>query len=178
MIVSRIEGQHRVKHETKSGSRILLSKHGFQSSVVADRLLNILDVVAPFVSPGFNASRAIILPDFFLRSVVVRPTYKLDLTASHHAGHWPASHFVKRLPYPPRPTFLPPIMWAVSHVDSMCCRAMWRSLGIDVAWHGVCREATALLQDMLQVEDVWFLSQGHQASQEFVQWAGKVLQHR
>lgn len=47
-----------------------------------------------------------------------------------------------------------------------------------MAWYGVCSEATALLQDMLQVEDVWFLSQGHQASQEFVQWAGKVLQHR
>ncbi|KAL3152625.1 hypothetical protein ABBQ32_001640 [Trebouxia sp. C0010 RCD-2024] len=46
------------------------------------------------------------------------------------------------------------------------------------SWRQQVKEATALLQDMLQVEDVWFLSQGHQASQEFVQWAGKVLQHR
>ncbi|KAL3142186.1 hypothetical protein ABBQ38_002537 [Trebouxia sp. C0009 RCD-2024] len=46
------------------------------------------------------------------------------------------------------------------------------------SWRQQVNEATALLQDMLQVEDVWFLSQGHQASQEFVQWAGKVLQHR
>lgn len=42
----------------------------------------------------------------------------------------------------------------------------------------VCRELAAALQSMLQVEDVWFLSQGHQASQEFVLWAGRVLEHR
>ena len=42
----------------------------------------------------------------------------------------------------------------------------------------VCRDLTAALQNMLQVEDVWFLSQGCQASQEFVLWAGRVLEHR
>lgn len=50
----------------------------------------------------------------------------------------------------------------------LCCRM----------YVGVCRELTGLLQDMLQVEDVWFLSHGHKASQEFVLWAGQVLEHR
>ena len=40
------------------------------------------------------------------------------------------------------------------------------------------RDLTDALQNMLQVEDVWFLSQGQQASQEFVLWAERVLEHR
>lgn len=41
-----------------------------------------------------------------------------------------------------------------------------------------CRDTAAALTDMLGTNDVWFWSSQQAEKQEFVQWAGRVLEHR
>lgn len=41
-----------------------------------------------------------------------------------------------------------------------------------------CRDTAAALTDMLGTSDVWFWSSQQAEKQEFVQWAGRVLEHR
>lgn len=41
-----------------------------------------------------------------------------------------------------------------------------------------CRDNAEALTDMLGTKDVWFWSSQQAEKQEFVQWAGRVLEHR
>ncbi len=41
-----------------------------------------------------------------------------------------------------------------------------------------CRDTAAALTEMMGTKDVWFWSSKQAEKQEFVQWAGRVLEHR
>ncbi|KAL0042322.1 hypothetical protein WJX77_009053 [Trebouxia sp. C0004] len=45
-------------------------------------------------------------------------------------------------------------------------------------WHEQVKDTAAALTDMLGTNDVWFWSSQQAQKQEFVQWAGRVLEHR
>jgi len=41
-----------------------------------------------------------------------------------------------------------------------------------------CRDTAAALTEMMGTKDVWFWSSKQAEKKEFVQWAGRVLEHR